>query len=72
MKAVTYLGVVCPKHPDAKGLRYRSNDHCPICAKESSREQYRAVGIKKGVTDTTYTPQAHKLDALWPAPKKGN
>jgi hypothetical protein len=70
-QAATYFGKLCKKHPDDKGLRYERNDHCPLCARDAAREFYRAVGIKKGVTDPTYTPQAHKLNKLWPAPKKG-
>lgn len=32
-----YVGKICPKHPDAGGIRKKSNWICVICSSESSR-----------------------------------
>jgi len=47
VKAQTYQGKVCPKHPELKGERHRSTRHCPKCKREytlrwraKNRERY--------------------------------
>ena len=36
MKAKTYTGKICLKHPELKGLRCRSTRHCPKCKRAYS------------------------------------
>ena len=50
MKAKTYRGKVCIKHPELKGERHRSTRHCLKCKRENAlrwraenREQYLAA-----------------------------
>lgn len=66
MGSQNFFGRVCESHPDDEGNRYVSNGLCIACHKAASRKTYHEHGRKRWAGEPA--PQAHKLDALWPAP----
>jgi hypothetical protein len=62
--AILKYGKVCPKHPELKGLRRKSNRQCPECNKAltlrwraENQDRYlaakRAQRIRNGAAETT-------------------
>lgn len=43
VKPSQYLGLVCPRHEELQGLRYRKNRVCLGCLKEIQAERQRSV-----------------------------
>jgi len=67
--AINFIGRVCELHPKLEGARYISNGMCVACHRETSKKAYHAGKKKRWAGEPE--PQAHKLNALWPAPKGG-
>ena len=63
MKAKTYQGKVCAKHPELKGLRHRSTRHCPKCKREYSL-RWRAENPERHLaTKRRYRQKDRELDS---------
>lgn len=60
-----YLGAVCSKHPELKGLRQRCNRTCTACLKEKTRKHQKTEGHLAYRREYTKRPeQASKRSVL--------